>query len=211
MWHIAYIFLLLDQLPSGGWSKTLNMWMELIWEGDNNSIPRNQNMRISGGTDLSAYAFYQYRSILKSAFDDPKIFRLCQLNGVADRVYENFRGKIGYKGGIGTRQIPHGGSLSEVRIRHTLMGIITFLLYGELKQFSVNIQDVLENTSQDLKEHMEHWEYDQTHLFAMVAAAVKLHSILQTDIAKKQLSSARIKELISLLEKHIPNMELQRN
>jgi SAM-dependent methyltransferase len=206
LWRLAYSFLFLDQLPSGGWGRTLNSWMESIWEGDMGSIPRNPNMRISGGTDLTAYTFYHYYIFLKNQLSPMKAIRLLRRNGVADKVYENFKSKIGYQGGIGTRQMPRGGSLPDVRIRHTIMGIITFLVYGEAKQFSANIQEELNTTCHYLEEQLPWWVHDQTHLFAMVAIAIKFNEILSQDVARRQLSGHQIERLRSLLKRYIPEM-----
>jgi ubiquinone/menaquinone biosynthesis C-methylase UbiE len=206
LWRLAYAFLLMDQLSSGGWGKTLNSWMESIWEGDKDSIFRNPDMRRKGGTDLTAYTYYFYNLVLAKLSSPAIRVRLLQQNGVADCVYDNMINKIGYKGGIGTRDLPRGGTLPDVRIRHSIMGAITLFTYYEAKKFQGNLKDDLTKICLYLEENLPNWRLDQTHLFAMVAVAIKFYDLLGKNLANQIDSPHLLNTLRSLLALYIPEM-----
>jgi hypothetical protein len=64
LWRVAYAFLRLDQLPSGGWAKSLPAWLEALLEGpDDTVIP--PETRTKGGTDLTGRAFLTYLRFLR--------------------------------------------------------------------------------------------------------------------------------------------------
>lgn len=206
LWRLAYSFLRLDQLPSGGWGKTLYHWMEVIWKGDNGTIARSSETRFNGGTDLTTYAFCNYCFFLEKSLQSPdKIRVLMEKNEVADRVYDNFTKRVGYQGAVGSQRSLRAGVASEVRLRHTLMGLIALLLYGRINQYE-QIKDVLENIHQYLVNNLSEWKHDESHLFAMVAAAIKLKNMLSPDIPQGQLESKQVEALQAALARYIPDM-----
>ena len=204
LWRLAYAVLRLDQVPSGGWGKTLANWMEQIWEGDNGTIGRNPKMRKEGGTDLTTYAFYSYCQFLDRLFLPGQMALLLQVNGVANRVYDNFKGKVNFEGAVGGKQTR--SDAPDVRIRHTLMGLITFLLYGKANEYGLDIQEIISLVRRYLIERLTHWRHDETHWFAMMGAALKLQEMLSLDIAQKQLTTEQIEHLQIELARHIPDM-----
>src|SRR5260370_13485926 len=103
-WRTAYAFLRLDQLPSGGWGKTLAAWMEQIWKDDYGSISHNPQIRIVGGTDLTTYAFYYYFLFLEKVLPPNHVALQLLGSQVADRAYHNFKAKGNFEGAVrGTR------------------------------------------------------------------------------------------------------------
>lgn len=201
LWRTAYAFLRLDQLPSGGWGKTLTAWMEEIWKGDYGSIPRNPQMRTVGGTDLTTYALYYYFLFLEKALPPNHVALQLRGSEVADRVYQNFKEKVNFEGAVGGRR--GFGTAPDVRVRHTLMGLITFLMCGKTCHLN---SDILDKVYQYLVEKMPEWRQDKSHLFAMVAAAIKLQEMLSQDIARKQLDEDQIEHLKAVLATYIPQM-----
>ena len=163
LWRLAYAFLRLDQLPSGGWGKTLAAWMELIWKGDYGSIPRNPQTRTVGGTDLTTYSFYYYNLFLEKVLLPNNVALQLQANEVADRVYDNFKEKVNFEGAVGGRR--GFGVAPDVRVRHTLLGLITFLVYGKIYQYSLNLGDILYKIYQYLVEKIPELRHDKSHLF----------------------------------------------
>lgn len=211
LWRLAYAFLRLDQLPSGGWSKTLSTWMDMIWEGDRGTIPRNPGMRKVGGTDLTVCAFHTYCSFLMRLFSPARVARLLQNSGSADRVYDNLAERIGWNGALGTSQWTRDSEVPRVRIRHTLMGLMAFLLYGKVNQFTRNIQSDLDSMYQYLFKSIKDWRYDESYLFGMLSAATKLNEMLSKDVAKRQLSEEQRESLQNLLAVYIPQMAQEVN
>jgi SAM-dependent methyltransferase len=203
LWRLAYSFLRLDQIPSGGWGKTLFTWMDRIGGG---GIQFKDKTRYMGGTDFTTYAFYYYCQLLEGVLSPDRSVQLLQENETGYRVYENFKNKTNSHGAVGAKTEPKGGEVPDVPVRHTLMGLIAFLLFGKATQFSQNIRDILAKTTQYLIENIPEWEHDQSHLFAMTAAAVKLQELLSQDIARKQLTQKQIESLQNVLAKHIPEM-----
>ncbi len=199
LWRLAYAFLRLDQLPSGGWSKTLAQWMEALWEGDDGNIQRNPDMRTKGGTDLTCYAFYHYLAFLNAHLSSYEVARLVQNdnNRVPDRVRDNFAEKIGFGGGIGVDCT--GRAPTSIRIRHTLMGVIALLLFGKAENCAITASDELEETSRYLVNNREMWGQDKSHLFGMFAVLIKLKEMLQQKDFDSQLSLKDKDDLIDAL------------
>jgi 2-polyprenyl-3-methyl-5-hydroxy-6-metoxy-1,4-benzoquinol methylase len=186
LWRIAYAFFRLDQLPSGGWSKTLPKWMEALWEGDASEIERNRGMRTIGGTDLTCYAFYQYCTFLNNVSPGLEL-KFRKRNSVADAFRKNFRGKIGFLGGIGVGGTGRGTAEAiPIRIRHTVMSIIGFLLYSKEKAAPIPLEE-LERTMGYLANNLKEWKVDNSHYFGTYAALIKLLELLSEEDAKRQL------------------------
>lgn len=203
LWRLAYAFLRLDQLPTGGWGKGLYSWMEALWKGDRGTIDRTVDTRTKGGTDLTTYTFYYYYLFLSKILPPAQVARLLEKNETAHRVYKDFQEKrIDYRGGVGLRT--RDGEVPDVRVRHTLMGFITLLLYGKASGFDIG--DSLDITHSYLVGNIPEWQHSKAHLFAMTGAAVKLQEMLAQDVARRQLSAEQIKALQARLAAYIPQM-----
>jgi len=203
LWRLAYAFLRLDQLPTGGWGKGLYSWMEALWKGDRGTIDRTRDTRTRGGTDLTTYTFYHYYLFLSRILPPAQVAQLLEKNETTHRVYKDLsENRIDHWGGVGLRS--RDGVVPDVRVRHTLMGFITLLLYGKASGF--NIHDSLGITHSYLVENIPKWQYDQQHLFAMAGAAVKLEEMLRQGIAHRQLSAEQIEALQAVLATYIPQM-----
>lgn len=190
--RLSYAFLRLDQLPSGGWSKTLPQWMEALWEGDNGKIQRNPAMRTKGGTDLTCYALYHYLAFLEKNLNSRDLADLLAVNHIAEQVRKNLTGKIGLGGGIEVGEV--GRTPVPLRIRHTLIGLITFLLYGKANNYAIVAFDGIYDTTKYLIDNLKLWEHDYSHLFGMFAVLVKLVEMLQDNNYGKQFNPQQDKD-----------------
>jgi SAM-dependent methyltransferase len=196
LWRIAYVFLRLDQLPSGGWSKPMAQWMEAIWENDDGEIPRNPDMRVKGGTDLTSYAFHHYLGFLDTHLSPSDRTRLIFHNQVAQRVRRNLRDKI-VEGGIEPVK-----ANTPTRVRHTLMALIAFLRYGKANNLTLLSSDEIAITVKYLSEHLRDWQKDKSHFWGMYSALVKLEEMLQQgDYARQIKTKANRRELDRLVKK----------
>lgn len=198
LWRLSYAFLRLDQLPSGGWSKTLPEWLEALWEGDDGRIPRHPQTRINGGTDLTGYAFYHYLKFQDPDFIHRKIQKGILNNDVLDRVLKNLRDKIGYNGGI---EVTYTWTDKPAKkIRHTLMGQLIFLLICKVK--NVFLCEELDKSTKYLLDTLSDWKEDKSHLFGMFAVLVKLSEIIEHHFRNHDQD-----KLLASLQTYGPKME----
>jgi SAM-dependent methyltransferase len=181
LWRFAYAFLRLDQLPSGGWGKSLPGWFEALVEGDNNSISRSPETRTKGGTDLTVYGFIEYLRFQArlsnltgvTLSERIKTLHTDSFSAVTDGVWGNLKKRIGWDGGIDTG---HGRAQDSPSVRHTTIGLIGFLIYS---RFTGNTPvDEIKTTSEYLRNHIEMWREDKTHLFGSYCALTKLKELL---------------------------------
>jgi len=176
--------------------------MEALWQGDRGTIDRTLDTRKRGGTDLTTCTFLSYYLFLSRILPAAQVTSHLQRNATAQRVYEDFKGRIGYRGAVGLRA--RDGVVPEVRVRHTLMGLITLLFYG--KASGDNITEDLLSPSSYLIKNLPLWRDDQSHLYAMAGAAVKLQEMLSQDIGLQQLTSEQLVGLRDALAVAIPHM-----
>jgi SAM-dependent methyltransferase len=168
LWKLAYAFLRLDQLPSGGWSRSLPEWMEALWEGDGGSITRHPEMRVTGGTDLTCYSAYHVAQFLRAHQGSE------QLDAI-DQAHLVLAAKIGDGKGIEfTSQAPR-----PPHIRHTLMGLLLFITYEWYYSNTQIAEREIHGLTGYLRETISQWHKDRSHPFAMYAAAVKVAELLR--------------------------------
>jgi SAM-dependent methyltransferase len=208
--RLAYAWFRLDQLPSGGWGRSLAGWMEEIWRGDDDRILRNPEMRTRGGTDYTAYAFHHYHRLLRRYLTAPLARHVLQANGVATAVRQNIAARIGYRGGIGVELVGRAEG-PAVRIRHTLMGLLTFLLYGESMEWAIQAVEQVKENVQYLNQHLRDWRKDDSFLFGMYASAVKVIELLEATETTLDLSPDLRRELVMKLIAATSEMEAELN
>lgn len=207
-WRLAYSFLRLDQLPSGGWGKTLSGWMEALWQGDRGKVFRNPDMRTRGGTDFTSYALCEYVDFIEEVFGDsdappPGDFPVAQAlkaaGGVADGAAHNLIGKIGYGGGIGVG-LPGRAGAPAKRIRHTIMGLIAFLHAGRAWRYTAKYRNAISDVASYLRENLSEWRSDDSHPFGMYAVAVQLRRMLKAQAGTEQVAETDRVDLQSKLD-----------
>lgn len=168
LWRLAYAFLRLDQLPSGGWGKTLSQWMEVIWEGDAGTIPRSPDIRENGGTDFSCASYYNYLKFIER-FDGEQMFTN---HNVHFDLFKSLQ-----------RRIDHDRSMNagvqgaaKFNIRHTSMAVITLIHLANYGLFAATEAKI---TTDYLTVHLESWPKDTSYPFAMFCALTKLAHLLR--------------------------------
>lgn len=213
-WRLAYAWLRMDQLPSGGWGKTLPQWMENIWAGG--SFARGPEMRTIGGTDFSCTAFYNYAQFLLGFPDVGKRLALVRGNGVARFLLRNLSARMGDGSGspVPAALVPpinegHEGRLPppRVNIRHSAMAMVSTLVFGELNGYAAIAHPELSLTATYLCQHLSRWREDRSHLFAMFAALGKLLELLECEVGEKQLASETRRRLVECIRAVLPAMQ----
>ena len=206
LWRFAYTFLRLDQLPSGGWGKSLPGWMEAIWKGDAGTITRPAEMRTLGGTDFTCGAFSNYVQCIERFPGHGGVHAVAPDDLVASGLSSNLRNRVDHGGsvtavGVQGRRVP-----GRVNLRHTAMAMIGFLHCGRSTGFGVFNGKELKLTASYLLEHFSRWESDTSYPFGMLAALIKLKEMLQNAHYKAELSDAgvTVEPLNEALDKHLP-------
>lgn len=181
LWRLAYSFLRLDQLPSGGWGKSLPQWMEAIWEGDGGTITRSPEMRTSGGTDFTCGSFYNYVGFTERVLAGGPFLIFAQNNPVPRALTTSLIKRIDHEGemntGVAGKRLPN----TKVNLRHTAMGMISLLLCGKPNGFGILSQRELVLTAKYVTENISHWQQDKSYPFGMFAALCKLLELLQSE------------------------------
>jgi SAM-dependent methyltransferase len=180
LWQFAYAFLRLDQLPSGGWGKTLSSWMKKIGRDE---IKDTGHMRKLGGTDITAYGFSIFTNFLRKALSEDDCSSFLRTNNVIVQICDTFKEKTTTDGAVGADHQPRAAKKNpKVRIRHSLMGALAFIHYQKMLGASETINE-LSNICNYLRNNLDKWQEDQSHLFAMTGAALKLRHSLSLPVS----------------------------
>ena len=209
LWRLAYSFLRLDQLSSGGWGKSLPQWMEAIWEGDAGSINRSPEMRRAGGTDFTCSAFYNYVYFIERFLVGEKFASFSRENPVPGEVFDSLRARIDHDLGMGTG-IQGRTVLAKVNLRHTAMGMISLILCGKPASFGVIGREEMRLTASYLNNNLAHWQKDKSHVFAMFAALVKLAELLGSKEGADEFAgenAADREQLVSNIKSVLPKIQ----
>jgi 2-polyprenyl-3-methyl-5-hydroxy-6-metoxy-1,4-benzoquinol methylase len=201
-WKIAYSLLRLDQLPGGGWSRSLPQWMELLWEGEHGTVYRSPEMKDKGGVDSAGYAVHHLSQFAKwvygDKFDPKKAGIGLALQACAMALQERKGPHGGIDEGAASR-----GKPPKIKVRHTLVGLLVHLNCDRmgLNGFEDGVDDQMVDY---LISMIPKWEEDKSHLFGMYAAAVALWQVLG-ELPDDSLSSA-FSALRDSLNTHLPVM-----
>ncbi|MBI5929865.1 MAG: class I SAM-dependent methyltransferase [Chloroflexi bacterium] len=203
LWRLAYAFLRLDQLPSGGWGKTLYSWMDKIWEGDKGTIVRTPDTRFEGGVDYTAYTIRTYYDFLEKVLGSPSMAILLQENDTDIRTYQHFAKRINFNGMIGEYR---GRTEPEIRLRHTMMGFITFYLHRAAHGNNVSINEETEKLYRYIIESIRSWKQDKSHHYGLAGATLKLVEILEQASSDFPLGTPEVEDLRTALKAEILHM-----
>jgi hypothetical protein len=186
-WRFAYAFLRLDQLPSGGWAKSLPSWLQALLDGPDDVVITAET-RTKGGTDLTSCAFVTYlRFLCRLNCDKPTPGEPASKGEIAWSVRKNISDKIGWDGGVGVGK----PSKAAHHIRHTLMGFLTLLYVSECTGgFPEKDISRMENY---LRDNLPRWRSDKSHPFACFCILAKLREKL----AEMDLAGQRNAEVLS--------------
>ena len=197
LWRVAYAFFRLDQLPKGGWARSMAQWMDAIWEGDHGTIIRDPRMRTIGGVDLTCYAVDRYVHLLRYHLAEGQLSQLISANQTVERMRKLLRDCIEYEGGILVGAPPVGAKPLQVRLRHTVFSVIALLRYGEIRGCKVRANREVELTLSYVEKYLPKWKQDKSHLFASLAGAIKLRELLNSRVGYKHLPSKAKRDRIS--------------
>jgi 2-polyprenyl-3-methyl-5-hydroxy-6-metoxy-1,4-benzoquinol methylase len=129
MERLALAWLLVDQLPSGGWGRSLVPWMKANWKSD--PISPDPLMEEEGGFESSILSFHVfYHCCAQRARVLPRQV-LARFKTYLDR-HENPRTH-----GYGTRSVSRDGIELSVRLRHTALGTYGLLLLNQIERGTV--------------------------------------------------------------------------
>jgi 2-polyprenyl-3-methyl-5-hydroxy-6-metoxy-1,4-benzoquinol methylase len=143
LWRLAYAFLRLDQLPLGGWARSLPTWYQTLTNNTEEGRARAVELRKIGGMNLTCLAMLNYTRALCSVLGkrpedvlSPKgnmvelreflneLDQIERRNGVGHRVVAYIEGRINIEGAI-PDQFERS---TDKDVQHTLLGIIVLLL-----------------------------------------------------------------------------------
>lgn len=201
--RLAYSFLRMDQLPGGGWGRSVASWMETLWVGDRGTITRNPNMRTTGGTDVTCANVVHLVRFLQ---------RTLSLRDTADLLLDNEAVLLAGESIVARKSMLGGVSslsatraLSDVTLRHTLMAVLA-LLYDEIgHQGGHSRPDVVNEMASYLVTYLPRWNADTSHLFGSCMASAKLRELLDTDACSSITEETRTR-LRDALDGALPAM-----
>jgi SAM-dependent methyltransferase len=199
----AYSFLRLDQLPNGAWGRTVNNWMESLWEDDRGTITRDTNIRRNGGTDILCANVINLVDHFQQTLDRREAAELLQDSRAVERAGNNIAGRRGSRGGVGSSASGRGPS--DVRLRHTVMAVLALLYECSGSLNTGGRPDAATLMAEDLIRDMPLWQHDPSHLFGLAMATTKLINVLDTDIGAR-LPNAVQDELRTALDTALPQM-----
>jgi hypothetical protein len=132
MERFALAWLLADQLPSGGWGRSLVPWMKANWKGY--SIAPDPLMEEEGGFESSILAFHVlYHCRVRGENMLPRQV-LSRFKTYLDRHHDPATW------GFGTRSVSREGMELSVRLRHTALGAYGLLLLNQIERRTVERQ-----------------------------------------------------------------------
>lgn len=201
-WQFAYSLLRLDQLPRGGWSRSLPLWMEVLWEGEHGTVFRSPSMKDDGGADSAGYAVHLLsRFFSRVYFDD-----LADFVGIQSAVQACAMGlqkRLGPHGGLDEGATSRGEP-PPMKVRHTIVGLLAHLNCKRVGAPGFVTEDADLMVTYLLKV-LPKWKEDKSHLFGMYASAVALRQILGESVAATLSQSST---LASCLEDYLPDMAM---
>ena len=124
--RFSYLWLILDQLPGGGWGKSVTPWMEENWCGA--SMRPDATMDMDGGFETSVFSFDIYCAVrnaqdTRPLHDSPVVARFRRyLKNHWDHVTRSF----------GTHASKQEGLVLTSSLRHTVLGAYGLLLVNQV-------------------------------------------------------------------------------
>jgi SAM-dependent methyltransferase len=209
MWRFAYAFLRLDQLPSGGWARSLPEWMESIWEGDNGRINRHPDLYTEGGVDITCYAIFSYYRFMDKHARN-RLSQLLEGNQVFKSALETLEKRTSLH--FGELRVNYMRAAdSNIRLRHTLMGCIAMIHRSKIRRYQ-NLPQLLPEVINYLVKYFPEWRRDKSHLFAMYVGCIKLAELLEEGAVKESLphdSQDLLHDLRGVLENAFQDIEVE--
>ncbi|MFE6282285.1 esterase/lipase family protein [Streptomyces sp. NPDC057877] len=167
--------LLSEQLPSGGWARSLARWMTAYASASEMQAPARPPMRLHGGIDVTCAALNGLVST-----SDGSTERLRTALQESLWAGTNFLRERTSSGGAVGATIQTRTAPTEVRIRHTAITLATLLRlqrgFGETRPYPEVVR-----SAKYLVEHLGHWRLDTSGTFGMMAGAWALYEFLTNE------------------------------
>lgn len=200
-WRVAYSLLRLDQLPRGGWSRSLPQWMEFLWEGEHGTVFRSPAMKDDGGVDSTGYAAHLLSQFASRIYCDG----LNPREGIGQALQACALGlqkRVGVHGGLDEGTTSRGEPPS-IKVRHTIVGLLVHLNCERMgvQGFEAEVDDQMVDY---LLSVIPKWTEDKSHLFGMYASAVALRWVLEEPPAGSL--SGKWLALRACLDTYLPQM-----
>jgi len=207
LWRLAYVFLRLEQLPSGGWARSLPSWYQTFCNNTEESRSRSFGLRQIGGMNLTCLALLNYARTLCTVLNTKPEELLRQWHQ-GNCQPERFQDYSGYKelskqlGQIENQNkickgicryidyrinaegaIPESQLVRKVdtEVHHTLLGIITLQLAYFLsgQAFEPKIYDDIAKMCSYLEMHGGSVGKNQSRRYEIYCAIVFLEHLLK--------------------------------
>ena len=108
LWRLAYAFLRLEQLPSGGWARSLPRWYQTLKGDTEEGRSRGFELRKVGGMNLTCLALLNYTRALCSVLGQkPEDILKSKENSDELRGFLNELDQIDRRNGVGQRVIAY--------------------------------------------------------------------------------------------------------
>lgn len=201
-WKVAYSLLRLDQLPRGGWSRSLPQWMDFLWEGEHGTVFRSPAMKDDGGIDSAGYAV-QLLSRFASWVNCAELVSPAGTRDALKACAIGLQNRVGPHGGLDEGTTSRGYPPPPKKIRHTLVALLVHL---NCKRLGIpGFEGVVADLMVDyLLKAVPEWGGDKGHLFGMYASAVALQRVLGEPPASSFLDNWST--LRTCLDQNLPAM-----
>jgi 2-polyprenyl-3-methyl-5-hydroxy-6-metoxy-1,4-benzoquinol methylase/D-ribose pyranose/furanose isomerase RbsD len=205
LWKITYSLLRLDQLPIGGWGRSIPGWWRATHNNDQDSLYYSYKLRKRGGMNVTCNAFIQYFYFLSRVIDfdldrqyelkkrNQKLMSFHLFEGenkIARRVIDDYiKPRVGQGGGmdIFPRSVEENRPVTN--LFHSVLAMICYMLsfvfYSDelYSDFMSSLKKLFKSTAGFLIENLHHWDQDEKNQYAMLAGISYLLYLLD----KKQL------------------------
>ncbi|MFJ9561535.1 esterase/lipase family protein [Streptomyces fuscichromogenes] len=167
--------LLSEQLPSGGWARSLARWMTGYASASEMQAPDRPPMRIHGGIDVTCAAL---NALVSAGGGSSERLRTAMQESL--RAGTNFLRERTPSGGAVGATIQTRTAPTEVRIRHTVITLAALLRlqhsFGETHPYPEVVR-----SAKYLVERLGYWRLDTSGTFGMMAGSWALYELLANE------------------------------
>ncbi len=197
LWKVVYSLMRMDQLPNGGWGKSLPGW----WRETHGNTPGNlfysYNLRKKGGMNVTCNTFIQYfyfisRVIgfdLDGNIDKGQIdfFYETEKNNNLSRklVYAYIRPRIGKDGGMDSFSRSLGDDQTKTNVHHSVLALICYIIaFFFFRRMPITtdvrkLRSYFQETASYLVNKIHKWRDDKNKYFAIFASISYLLYLLE--------------------------------
>lgn len=198
MAEIAMAALLSEQLPSGGWARSLGRWMANYADASRRPAPSRPPMRVHGGIDVTCVALNRLAALAQDGTPE-----LAAVVREPIAACAEFLRTCTPSGGAVGATIPIRIAPTEVRIRHTAITLAT-LIHLQRRLGETDPYPEVVRSARYLRESLKHWRQDTSGTFGMMVAAWNLMELLAHD--GSPLGSHLTEEVQNLLATTVDEM-----